>query len=146
MLSVINLSMLIWRSYKYVSTWNQLPSLQCINGQQKGTHLLSIWFGLMVFNATINNISVISWGSVLLVEETGVPRENHRPVEITDKHYHIMLYTSLWWWFELTASVVKGTDCIGSCKSNYHTITTTPTDLLSKYKIQWNALGWPSFH
>ena len=29
--------------------------------------------GLMVFSATINNISVISWWSVLLVEETGVP-------------------------------------------------------------------------
>ena len=33
----------------------------------------------MVFNDTFNNISVISWWSVLLVEETGVPRENHRP-------------------------------------------------------------------
>ena len=33
----------------------------------------------MVFNATFNNISVISWRSVLLVEETGVPGENHRP-------------------------------------------------------------------
>jgi hypothetical protein len=30
----------------------------------------------MVLNATFNNISVISWRSVLLVEETG---ENHRP-------------------------------------------------------------------
>jgi hypothetical protein len=29
----------------------------------------------MVFNAIFNNISVISWQSVLLVEETGVPRE-----------------------------------------------------------------------
>jgi len=37
-----------------------------------------VWF--MMFNATLNNISVISWWSVLLVEETGVPRENHRPV------------------------------------------------------------------
>ena len=36
-----------------------------------------VWF--MVFNATFNDISVISWQSVLLVEETGVPRENHRP-------------------------------------------------------------------
>ena len=34
---------------------------------------------VMVFNATFNNISVISWWSVLLVEETGVLRENHRP-------------------------------------------------------------------
>ena len=35
---------------------------------------------LMVFNATFNNISVISWRSVLLVEETGGPRKNHQPV------------------------------------------------------------------
>ena len=34
-----------------------------------------VWF--MVFNATFNNSSVISWRSVLLVEETGVPGENH---------------------------------------------------------------------
>jgi len=40
--------------------------------------IVLLWF--MVFNATFNNISVISWRSVLLVEETGVPRENHWPV------------------------------------------------------------------
>ena len=34
---------------------------------------------VMVFNATFNNISVILWWSVLLVEETRVPRENHWP-------------------------------------------------------------------
>jgi hypothetical protein len=34
---------------------------------------------IMLFNATFNNISVISWLSVLLVEETGVPWEDHRP-------------------------------------------------------------------
>jgi hypothetical protein len=38
------------------------------------------WFRDMMFNATFNNISVISWRLVLLVKETGVPRENHRPV------------------------------------------------------------------
>ena len=37
-----------------------------------------VWF--MVFNATFNNISVISLRSVLLVEESGVLGENHRPV------------------------------------------------------------------
>jgi len=35
---------------------------------------------VMVFNATFNNISVISWQSVLLVEEIRVPVENHWPV------------------------------------------------------------------
>ena len=33
----------------------------------------------MVLNATFNNILVILWLSVLLVEETGVPGETHRP-------------------------------------------------------------------
>jgi hypothetical protein len=35
---------------------------------------------LVVFNATFNNISVISWRSLLLVEETGESGENHQPV------------------------------------------------------------------
>ena len=34
---------------------------------------------VMVLNATLNNMSVISWRTALLVEETGVPGENHRP-------------------------------------------------------------------
>ena len=38
---------------------------------------------LMVLNATFDNIAVISWRSVLLEEETGVPGENHP--QFTDK-------------------------------------------------------------
>jgi hypothetical protein len=34
----------------------------------------------MVFNATFNNTSVISWQSVLVVEETAVSRENHENI------------------------------------------------------------------
>jgi hypothetical protein len=75
-----------------------------------------VWF--MVFNATFNNISVISWQSVLLV----VPGEIHQPAA---SH-----------WQTLSHNVVSsipglsriqtnnGTDCIGSYKSSYHTITT----------------------
>jgi hypothetical protein len=44
----------------------------------------------MMFNSTFNNISEIWWQSVLLMEDTGIPGENHRPV--TDKLYPIMLY------------------------------------------------------
>jgi hypothetical protein len=72
----------------------------------------------MVLNATFNNISAISWWSVLLVEETGGPGENHRPAASHWQVYHIKLYmyTSLCSRFEQTTSVVIGTDCIGSCK------------------------------
>ena len=50
--------------------------------------------------------------------------------QVTDKLYHIMLYTSSWSRFELTTSVVIGTDCIGNYKSNYHKITATTTSRL----------------
>ena len=55
--------------------------------------------------------------------------------QVTKKLYHIMMYRVClaWTWFELTTVVVNtviGTDCTGtkkcSCKSNYHTIMTTP--------------------
>jgi hypothetical protein len=45
----------------------------------------------VVFNVTFNIISVISWRSVLLVEETGVSGERHNLLQVTDKLYHIML-------------------------------------------------------
>jgi hypothetical protein len=38
-----------------------------------------ISFDLLCFNATFSNISTISWRPVLVVEEAGIPGENHRP-------------------------------------------------------------------
>ena len=42
---------------------------------------------VLLFNATFNNISVISWRSVLLVEEAVIPGETHQPatIPVTDK-------------------------------------------------------------
>jgi len=54
----------------------------CVN-KLKGnnSYIMSLYcFVILVFNTTLNNISVISWRSVLLVEETRVPRENHQAV------------------------------------------------------------------
>jgi hypothetical protein len=41
--------------------------------------------------------------------------------QVTDKHYHIILYLVhlTWAGFELTTLVVIGTDCIGSCSENW---------------------------
>jgi hypothetical protein len=49
-----------------------------------------IWF--IVLNATFSNISAISWRPVLLVEEVGVPGENHRPgKQLVNFHDHLRL-------------------------------------------------------
>ena len=58
-----------------------------------------VGIGFMVFNSTFNNISVISWGSVLFAEETGVPGENHRP--------------ALSHWSTLSHNAVSSTPCHG---------------------------------
>ena len=75
-------------------------------------------FRLMVFNATFNNISVISWQSVLLVEETGVSGEKHCVVAShgqTLSHNVVLSTPRNERGFELTTLVVISTDCTGSC-------------------------------
>ena len=64
-------SFMLWMSYRYI---NKSSPLFLSNP------LIFCYFWVMVSNATFNNIAVISWRSVLLVEETGVPGGNHQPV------------------------------------------------------------------
>ena len=73
----------------------------------------------MVFNATFNNISVISWWSVLLVEETGVPGQNHRSAashwqtlshSFVSRHKWICIHSIYWgskfyWWFKFLHNI-----------------------------------------
>ena len=69
-------------------------------------------------------------------EKTRGPGENQRtrrkpptcrksPTNITTNNVHNVVHLAPLSRFELTTSVVIGTDCRGCCKSNYHTITAT---------------------
>ena len=74
----------------------------------------------------VYGVSVISWRSVLLVEETGISDENHQAVashcqSLSNKKCCIE-NTSTRMGFQLISLVVIGVDCTGSCKSNYHRI------------------------
>ena len=86
------------------------------------------------FNATFNNISVILWRSVLFVEETARPGENHRPV--ASQLYHILLYTSTWSRFELTTSAL-----IAYVVVNSTTIWSRPRRSLVIFEITlWHSI------
>jgi hypothetical protein len=62
------------------------PSLQelcleiLLQKQSDKKHGSNMFVWCMRCNATFNSISVMSWQFVLLVEEIGVPGENHRPI------------------------------------------------------------------
>ena len=80
---------------------------------------------VMVFNAAFNNISLYRGGQIYWWRNQENPEKTSDLSQVTDKLYHIMLYTSPWTRFEPTTSVVIGTNCIDSCESNYHTSTAT---------------------
>jgi hypothetical protein len=63
---------MFWRYYRWREDGECKVYMKCRHRHAK----FGFRFGFIVFNATFNNISVISWWSISLVEETGVHGEN----------------------------------------------------------------------
>ena len=96
--------------------------------------IMTVRVMVLMFNTTFNTISVISWRSVLLVDETGEPRDNHRPatshwqtlshnvVSSTPRLSRIRTH-NISARIKLTTLVLVWTNYKGRCKFNYHTNT-----------------------
>jgi hypothetical protein len=80
------LLLILLRKLKSIKTQSRTTTIhddkvtKAYEGQHLRREFTNIIVCLIVFSATFNNISVILWRTVLLVEETGGPGENHRPV------------------------------------------------------------------
>ena len=99
-----------------------------------------------MYSATSNNMSARSWRSVLLVEETEVPGENHRLSQAADKLCRIVLYRVhlVMDGVELTTSVVIGTDCTVSFKFKYH--MNTGTTVPKRVHAKWSTTCYYKYH
>jgi hypothetical protein len=96
--------------------WSHLSHCLCNKGS--GLDL----FCLTPLSTLLNCGSQLCW-----CRKPVYPEKTTDITQITDKLYHIMFYRVhlSWTGIELTPLVVIGTECIDSCKSNYHSIPTT---------------------
>ena len=68
---------IITRHSKVKRNYNHTPTMHSHVTFFEMTRTRAKRVRVMVFDDSVNNISIISWRSVLLVEETGTPGKNH---------------------------------------------------------------------
>ena len=126
----------LWAYFLKTSTCTPRSVVRLVNIFIFLTYCGGLWCSMPFFN----NISVISQFYWWRKPEN--PEQTTNLPEVSDKLYHIMLYRLRLTWvgFKLTTLVVISTNCIiGSCKSNYHMITTTMAPVL--HMIQWSKMN-----
>ena len=95
------------------------------SGQREATFLKVCWLGFWCIPPLSTILQLYRGRHFYLWRKPQWPKKPIYLTQVTDKLDHIMLYTSPWAGFKLTTLVVIGTDCICSCKFNYHDFTTT---------------------
>jgi hypothetical protein len=108
-------------------------------------HVDQIWLNhTVLLQGNIHNQDNLMHYSINSCFIGGGNKSTWRKPQVTDNFItqYCNGYTSSWAGFELTTLVVIDTDCTGSCKSNYHTITTITAscqDQVTSAWMQWQA-------
>jgi hypothetical protein len=110
--------------YSYIYIYIYIDLIISVNKEVE-LSLIFVWWCLMPLSAIFQ---LYRGGQFYWRRKPEVPEKTIDLSQVTDKLYHInAVHLAL---IEIrTTSVVISTDCIGSCKSNYHKITATTPPL-----------------
>jgi bacterioferritin-associated ferredoxin len=120
-----------------IPRYNPINTLASYIGQINHSNLLRVWLRLWPLSAIFQ---LYRGGQLHLWRKLEYPEKTTDLLQVTDNFVHITVVSITPRLSEIATLVVIGSDCTGSCKSNYHMITTTTVRPIVKLYILFQTV------